>query len=241
MIGVPSPAPGGSPQLRGRPKLAEGDKSPSAEEVRHLLAVARLLLEEERSSRRRRSRKAERDYLMATLALNAGLRSSEIAALQVEELRLEDRPPRVLVVGGKARKAGAGGRKTDDLDEVALTYDMTTLLKDWVRGRDPQDPVFPSERVDPNTGRKLPLTRRGVWGAIKALVCRAELNEKYAVHTLRHRFIGTEIEAQERLGAVNPYLVARRARHRSVGSTMPYIHTRTEKLREHLDARQSEL
>jgi integrase len=237
MTGVPSSA----PRRRGRPKLTAGDKNPSAAEIAELLAVARSLVEDERRNRRRKARKAERDYLLTVLALNAGLRASEIAALRVEDLRLDDNPPRVLVVGGKGRKAGAAGRKTADVDEVALGYDVVAQLRPWVVGRFPSDPVFPSERTNPKTGGKCPLTRRGVWGAIKALVRRARVNENYGTHALRHRFIAAEIEAQERLGVVNPYLIARRARHRSVASTMPYVHTHAKKLKEHMAVRKSEL
>jgi integrase len=200
----------------------------SADETRRLLSVARDLVEAEQRARRRTSRRAERDYLLIVLALNAGLRASELAGLLVGHLRLADKPPRLIVVGGKARAS-------DDVDEVELRYDVARLLQGWVEGRSPDEPVFPSER------KRRPLTARGVWGVVKKLLRQAGLNSRYSTHTLRHRFIGAEVEAQERKGKIDPYLIARRARHRTVEPAMHYVHFRDSVLREHLDARESEL
>ena len=83
--------------------------------------------------------------------------------------------------------------------------------------------MFASSRTDPATGRKRAMTRWAVWRRIKALLRAAELNDLYNVHTLRHTFVALEVEAQERLGEVDPFLVARRSRHRSRSSDHPHL------------------
>lgn len=223
---------------RGRPKLTEGDKHIPAHEIQVLLAVAREAVEEERRAKRRRSRRAERDYLVIVLGLNAGLRAHELAGLAVGDLRLDADPPRVVVRGGKARKAGRA-RRSADLDEVVLPFDVAELLRAWIRGRQADEPLFCSDRTGAG-GRKLPLTRGGIWKAVKKALRRAGLNDKYNVHALRHRFVMAEVEAMERRGEIDPYLLARRARHRSLEPTMNYVQQRRSKLQEHMRERSSE-
>jgi integrase len=214
----------------------------SPDDVRRLLEVTRDRLEVEQRSRRRQSRQAERDYLLIVTALNAGLRAAELAALRVGDLRLEEEPPRLIVRGGKARKASPamGHRQTDDLDEVLLRYDVARLLAAWVKGRGPDEPVFPSQR-DGDGGARRPLSRRGVWRIVKALMKKAGLNPLYTAHALRHRFVMAEIEAQERQGELDPHLLARRSRHRSLNSALRYIHFRASRVQAHLEARESEM
>ncbi len=229
-----------SKRTRGRPKLTEGDKSMAPEEVAELLAVARARWDEEEAATRRTSRKAERDYMLLVVALNAGLRASELSALRVGDLCLKARPPRLRVDGGKHRKAN-GTRSTADVDEVALRSDVAQLLRAWTAGRDPKDPVFPSERTDPATGRKAPMTRTAIHRRVKALMEEAGLNPRYSTHTLRHTFVRLEVEAQEQQGEVNPYFVMRRTRHRSIQAVLPYVHHSPSKLDAHLKSRASAL
>lgn len=228
---------------RTKPKLTPGDKFMPPEDVQRLLAVAKAAVDQERTSRRRRAKRAERNYLILAVGLNAGLRASELADLRVHHLRLDDNPPRILVEGGKGRKAGAADRLTHDVDEVAISFDLAILLRAWVNDPDldPSDPVFWSERKTADGGKQ-PLTRHGVWNAIKGLIRAAGLNDLYSTHTLRHRFVTAEVEAQELRGiAVNPYFIARRARHRSLESAMVYVHQRKSELDEHMKVRRSEL
>jgi len=224
----------------GRPKLVESDKSMNREEVRKLLDVASARVSEEHNNHRRKSQKALRDYLIVCTALNAGLRAGELASLRVRDCQLDQKPPRLVVVGGKSRKAGSGGRKTDDIDEVHLEAVFAILLRDWVGGKCPSDFVFCSERRGED-GRKSPLSENAIWRIVKDLMNEAGLNEKYSVHTLRHRFVFAEIEAARAQGEVDPFFIARRARHRDIKQTMKYIHHDPRAMEKHLNERRSEL
>lgn len=224
----------------GRPKLVESDKSMSKEEVRKLLDVASGRVDEENKNHRRKSQKALRDYMIVCTALSAGLRAGELAALQVRDCQLDHKPPRLLVVGGKARKAGTGGRKTDDIDEVHLESVFSILLGSWIEKKPEAAYVFTSERAGPN-GSKAPLTENAIWRIVKNLMTQARLNEKYSVHTLRHRFVFAEIEAARARGEVDPFFIARRARHKDIKMTMQYIHHDSRAIAAHLKQRKAEV
>jgi site-specific recombinase XerD len=110
-----------------------------------------------------------------------------------------------------------------------------------VKGRGADEPVFPSQERAGNDGARRQLSRRSVWRIVKTLMQKAGLNPLYTAHALRHRFVMAEIEAQERQGELDPYLLARRSRHRSLNSALRYIHFRASRMQAHLEARESEM
>jgi integrase/recombinase XerD len=117
-----------------------------------------------------------RDHALLLLAIQTGLRVSELTNLRLRDVSLT-RP------GAHCRVIGKG-RKTRS---QTLTAETVTILRDWLRERKgaPDDPVFP-------TRRGAPLTPRGVaWlidkhTATAAIQCPSLATKRVTPHVLRH-------------------------------------------------------
>ena len=117
-----------------------------------------------------------RDHALLLLAIQTGLRVSEIANLRLREISL-NRP------GAHCRVIGKG-RKTRS---QTLTAETVTILRDWCQERrgDPDNPVFPTRQGEH-------LTPRGIaWlvdkhAATAAIDCPSLASKRVTPHTLRH-------------------------------------------------------
>lgn len=113
-----------------------------------------------------------RDYTLISLIYNTGARVQEICDLRVEDIL--DSPPSVIVTGK--------GRKTR---QVPLWSETATILKTYVKDRDPRERVF-------QNARGVPLTRFGIHHIIgvrlKAATtgCPGLAKKKVSPHTFRH-------------------------------------------------------
>jgi integrase/recombinase XerD len=143
---------------------------------------------------------AVRSWALLDTLLSSGLRASEVAALRVGDCLLGYGQASLVVHKGK----GGKGR------EVFISQELKTHLKGfltWKRdlGEEIADdaPVF--------TGQRGPLTRNGVWRAVKELMAAVGLDPRYATHSCRHtyathlyRVSGHDLEiVQEQLGHAN--------------------------------------
>ena len=140
---------------------------------------------------------AVRSWALLDTLLSSGLRASEVAALQVGDC---------LVGYGQASlvvRQGKGGKQR----EVFIPQELKTHLKAflaWKKGQGDDvsndAPVF--------TGQRGPLTRNGVWRAVKALMAAVGLDPRYSTHSCRHTYAthlyrasGADLEiVQEQLG-----------------------------------------
>jgi integrase/recombinase XerD len=156
---------------------------------------------------------ALRDRAMLELLYAAGLRISELTALDVDDLDLDLATVRCMGKGSKERVVPIGRAAV----EAAGAY-LTQARPGFVKARS-QAALFLNQR-----GQRL--TRQGCWKLLKRYAERANLTRRISPHTLRHSFAthlldhGADIRVvQELLG------------HASVSTTQVYTLTSQEKLR----------
>jgi integrase len=194
-------------------------KGLSDRDVKRLLDTAKREIDRERGLARRRSDfdKTLRDYAMVVLALNAGLRPSEIAGLTVGDLHC-GAPSSYVQVRTRAGRPGAGER----VERVDLRSQVALAVLDWtVKLESRSSPMFPSERMT-SDGRRRPMSTRGVFDAIKRLLNKAGLGE-FSVEDLRSYFLRREIETQAQAGQIDIELIARRARHKTLAQAAKLV------------------
>jgi integrase/recombinase XerD len=135
---------------------------------------------------------ARRDRALLELLYGAGLRISELTALDIDDL---DPVERLVLVRGKGDK-----ERIVPYGEVAAA-----ALESWtVQGRPALRSTTPALFVNARGGR---LTRQGAWKVVKAHADRVGLGDEVSPHTLRHSFAthlldgGADVRAvQELLG-----------------------------------------
>jgi site-specific recombinase XerD len=149
-----------------------------------------------------------RDRAMLTVTLQAGLRVSELVALDCGDVALGAGAH--VHVQGKGRKQRA----------VPLTKEGQAVLATWLaeRAGQPEDPLFPSR-----TGRRLSrdaVERRVATHAATAAARCASLKDKRVhPHVLRHSCAMSLLQA-----GVDSTVIALWLGHADVRSTQPYIH-----------------
>jgi integrase/recombinase XerD len=149
-----------------------------------------------------------RDHALLTLAIQTGLRVSELSALRYQDVHLG--------TGAHVRCAGKGRKQR----ATPLTTQTVAVLRNWVRERDgqPDQPLFP-------TSRGKPLSR----DAIALLVAKhAEVashrrptlhNKTVSPHVLRHTAAMNLLHA-----GVDTTVIALWLGHESVEATQIYLH-----------------
>jgi integrase/recombinase XerD len=150
-----------------------------------------------------------RDHALLLLAIQTGLRVSELTNLRLRDVSLE-RPGAYCRVIGKGRKTRS----------ATLTAETVQVLRDWFRERKgaPDDPVFPTRRGEP-------LTPRGVaWLIDKhtttaAIHCPSLATKRITPHTLRHTNA-----MLLRANNVDILTIALWLGHESTTSTEVYLH-----------------
>jgi integrase/recombinase XerD len=143
--------------------------------------------------------KRARDLAMMQMMLQAGLRISEVSALDLEDV---DRIRKTVIV-----RSGKGGKSRIAL----MNPDLVKAMEEWIaeRGEAP-GPLFLSER---NTR----ITRQGVHHLVRKYLDDAGLHHATA-HSLRHSFCRNLIDAGQPL-----QVVAQLAGHESLETTRRYI------------------
>jgi site-specific recombinase XerD len=149
-----------------------------------------------------------RDRAIIVLALQAGLRVSELTGLGCGDI--------VLGTGGHVRCEGKGRKER----AVPLTSQAQAVLREWIaeRGGHPQDPLFPTR-----TGRRLSrdaVERRIRTHAATAALSRPALRDKNLhPHVLRHSCAMDLLRA-----GVDTTVIALWLGHADIRSTQAYLH-----------------
>jgi integrase/recombinase XerD len=145
---------------------------------------------------------ALRDRAMLELLYGAGLRISELTALDLDDLDPVERLVRVRGKGDKERIVPYG--------EVAAL-----ALERWtVQGRPSRQPRSSALFVNARGGR---LTRQGVWKIVRGHAERVKLGAEVSPHTLRHSFATHLVDGGADVRAVQELLG-----HASVTTTQIY-------------------
>lgn len=149
-----------------------------------------------------------RDRAMLTLALQAGLRVSELIGLNCTDV--------MLGTGAHVRCEGKGRKHRS----VPLTATAQAVLAAWLdeRAGRPQDPLFPTR-----SGRRLSrdaIERRLATHAVTAAKrCPSLSNKRLHPHVLRHSCAMSLLQA-----GVDTTVIALWLGHADVRSTQPYLH-----------------
>ena len=142
--------------------------------------------------------------LVVRLALQAGLRVSEVAHLRVKDLDLVRAPYRLYVVGGKMRAK-------DHVAEVPIPPDLAQLLTTHVQGASLDAYVMGL--------RPEPFHRAYLYQLVKAAHRACGVPEVYNVHSWRHAY-GTEVYRKTKDLVLTKMLM----RHRETTTTERYVH-----------------
>jgi integrase/recombinase XerC len=158
---------------------------------------------------------AARDRAMFEFLYATGLRVSELAALDLDDLDLAQRLVRVFGKGGKERIVPFG----ESAAEALRAYlPERRAVRSRKRSGDSEEPVFINRRG----GR---LTSRSVARTLKARLRQAGLPADISPHALRHTFATHLLSAGADLRAIQELLG-----HASLSATQKYTHLDAAKL-----------
>jgi integrase/recombinase XerD len=157
---------------------------------------------------------ALRDSAMLETLYGAGVRVSELASLDVDDLDLEEGSVRVMGKGSKERLVPLGSYARDALGAY-LTKGRPSLASRWSRAA-----LFLNHRG----GR---LTRQGCDRILRGHVRRAGVKKRVSPHTLRHSFATHLLE-----GGADVRVVQELLGHASVATTQIYTLVTEQHLRE---------
>ncbi len=149
-----------------------------------------------------------RDHALLTLAIQTGLRVSELTALCCQDVHLG--------TGAHVQTTGKGRKHR----ATPLTRQTVAVIREWLRERDgqPDKPLFP-------TGRGRPLSRDAIALLVKKHAstashsCPTLTNKTISPHVLRHTAAMNLLHA-----GVNSTVIALWLGHESVEATQIYLH-----------------
>lgn len=149
-----------------------------------------------------------RDHAILILALQTGLRASELVNIQCRDLTLE--------TGAHIRCEGKGRKHR----ATPLRHETITIMKFWVTERqgNDQDPLFPTIRGDKMSRDALEhLVKRHIKTA--SITCPSLVGKRVSPHVLRHT---TAMDLLHH--GVDQTVIALWLGHESVETTQAYLH-----------------
>ncbi len=155
-----------------------------------------------------------RDRALLEFAYATGVRVSELTALRLRDLALEEGFATVFGKGSKERLVPVGRSAVR-----AVSLYLRELRTRLDRGQS-DDRVFLN-------GQGRPLSRMGVWKILRKQVRRAGITRRVKPHTLRHTFATHLLEGGADLAAVQEMLG-----HADISTTQIYTHVDREYLRQ---------
>jgi site-specific recombinase XerD len=151
-----------------------------------------------------------RDYALVSVLLNCVLRRSEASAMNVEDVRRSG-----IHAVLQLRRAKGGANQTVKVPpKVAETLASFIEAQGYTSG-----PVWRSFSTNASRGRRL--SGSSIYKIVRLLGQRAGIPETVGAHTLRHTGCTLAIEGGATLQQVQSH-----ARHKSIETTMRYIHQR---------------
>jgi integrase/recombinase XerD len=149
-----------------------------------------------------------RDHAMLLLAIQTGVRVSELVNVTIAQTSLD--------AGAHLRVIGKGNRERCAI----LTQETTAVLRAWLKERQgqPSEPLFPTRRGGPLTTRAFEL-RLDKHTATAARRCPTLTTKRITPHTLRHTN-AMLLRAEN----VDIYTIALWLGHATVKSTEIYLH-----------------
>lgn len=143
-----------------------------------------------------------RDYMIIDLALNSGLRVSEIANLKVEDLHITKGNSQIFVREGKGGKSHL----------VMIGKDLRRHIKKFLTDQHTESPfLFKSER-------SLKMTSTAIQKVFKSWAKKAGLPSNYSIHSCRHTYA---VRLYKSSGN-NLRLIQKQLGHSSISTTQVY-------------------
>lgn len=164
-----------------------------------------------------------RDYAMLVLAIQTGLRVSELISLTTQDMHLGTAAH--VSCHGKGRKQRI----------TPLTASTVAVLRDWIAegSSHPRDPLFPT-RTGNVLSRDAIEHRIALYATTAAQSCPSMSNKKIAAHTLRHTAAMQLLHA-----GVDTTVIALWLGHEKVDTTQIYLHADLEIKQRALDRTKS--
>lgn len=156
-----------------------------------------------------------RDRALLELFYSSGLRVSELAALMLQQVDLENGFLRVFGKGSKERVVPVGGKARD-----ALTTYLVSGRPHLVKGRTGSQFFL--------NNRGAALSRMGLWLIVQKYAQRAGLSKKVKPHALRHSFATHLLTGGADLRAIQEMLG-----HASISTTQIYTAVEPQRLVDH--------
>ncbi len=187
-----------------------------------LLRAVLLTLQTERNAL-----KATRDRALLLLGFAGAFRRSELAALDVDDLRFDRRGLTVTLRRSKTDQAGAG-REVGVPFLTVETLCAVHALRDWLARADvTEGPVFrtfslPRRRGEPSRLQPQRIDPKDVARLVQRVVRNARLKGDFAAHSLRAGFVTSA--AQKKVPEVD---IQRVTGHRSVATLRRYVRRAT--------------
>jgi integrase/recombinase XerD len=153
-------------------------------------------------------KKPIRDWGILHVALDAGLRVSEICDLRIRDIILDSDHASIIVRDGKGGKK-RGVRMGSALRRHLVEYiEWKETISESVSGR---APLFVSSR-------KGPLTRTAVYRIFRTYADAVDIPKRFSIHSCRHTYASLLYRASD----FNLRLVQKQLGHRSIQTTQIY-------------------
>ncbi len=162
-------------------------------------------------------KEGQRNRAMIEMLYSCGLRVSELCALKMSDLYLQEQFIRVTGKGDKQRLVPISSRAVAELEAYFTDRNRIPIKPGY------EDYVFISERL------KKPLSRIMVFHFIKQLVLDAGIKKNVSPHTFRHSFATHLLEGGAGLRVIQAMLG-----HESIATTEIYAHIDSTRLREEI-------
>ncbi len=159
----------------------------------------------------------QRNRAIIETMYSCGLRVSELCALRLSDLYLDEEFIRVLGKGGKQRLVPVSSRAIAELRAYICERSAVNIHSGC------EDILFLSYR------RGKPLSRITVFHIVKELVAAAGINKNVSPHTFRHSFATHLLEGGANLRAIQSMLG-----HESISTTEIYTHIDRTRLRQEI-------
>jgi len=150
----------------------------------------------------------ERDWAILHVALDAGLRVSEICSLEIRDVILDRAHASLIVRDGKGHKKRGVRMGSALADHLAAFIGWKESVGESIAGR---SPLFVS-------GRGGPLTRTAVYRIFRKNADAVGIPPRFSIHSCRHTYASLLYRASD----FNLRLVQKQLGHRSIQTTQIY-------------------
>ncbi|MFB6290925.1 MAG: tyrosine-type recombinase/integrase [Candidatus Bipolaricaulia bacterium] len=151
-----------------------------------------------------------RDWCILHIALDAGLRVSEICELKIGDLLIDQGGSSIIVRSGKGNKKRG----------VSIGVELKSHLKQYIKWKKEHDQPSSDDDLlfQSPSGKSDKLSRQAVYHVFKRWAKRADLPERFSIHSCRHTYASMLYRSSD----YNLRLVQSQLGHSSIQTTQVY-------------------